>query len=192
MLPGKKAKMLLNAKQITITNIYFNMRPVIWRILQNASKAEHVMKKGCLCSKSTWKATKHTRSVISVGCFKMLYERRLCWQNQQHLIRFEELGTHLCCCVMEPWSCYRVDIENWFCVRLRRVGINLWKEWKNTLCFNLLLLWKNRNGTVRWKWLGNTDSTLTAFFSKSRQTHLIGISVPRPHFFTWDLEPHHN
>lgn len=53
MLPGKKEKMLLNAKQLTTTNIYFNMRTVIWRILENASKAAHVMKKGCVCSKST-------------------------------------------------------------------------------------------------------------------------------------------
>lgn len=163
---------------------------MIWRLLQHWSKAAHVMKKhvGCLCSKSTWKAMKHTNSVISIGCFKMLCERRLCWQNQQHLMRFEELGTHLCCCVMEPWSCYRVDIENWFCVRLRRVGINLWKEWQKYT----VLIYSCCGRIEMEQWDGSGLATLTAFISKSRQTHLIRISVPRPHFFTWDLEPHHN
>lgn len=38
----------------------------------------------------------------------------------------DEAGvTHLGRGVLEPWSCYGVDIENLFCLGLRRVGFHL-------------------------------------------------------------------
>lgn len=45
----------------------------------------------------------------------------------------DEAGkTHLWRGVLEPWSCYGVDIENLFCLGLRRVGFHLGeKEWQN-------------------------------------------------------------
>lgn len=40
--------------------------------------------------------------------------------------------THLWRSVLEPWSCYGVDIENLFCLGLRRVEFHLGeKEWQN-------------------------------------------------------------
>lgn len=40
--------------------------------------------------------------------------------------------THLWRGVLEPWSCYGVDIENLFCLGLRRVGFHLGeREWQN-------------------------------------------------------------
>lgn len=45
----------------------------------------------------------------------------------------DEAGkTHLWRSVLEPWSCYGVDIENLFCLGLRRVGFHLReREWQN-------------------------------------------------------------
>lgn len=48
--------------------------------------------------------------------------------------------THLWRCVLEPWSCYGVDIENLFCLGLRRVGFHLGeREWQNR---KILFWWR--------------------------------------------------
>lgn len=63
------------------------------------------------------------------------------WCVWQTLGTWGYLITHLCCCDLEPSSGYRVDIENLFCLGLRRVRFNLGKEWQKYILFQYGPLW---------------------------------------------------
>lgn len=70
--------------------------------------------------------------------------------------RMKLVKTHLWRSVLEPWSCYGVDIENLFCLGLRRVGFHLGeKEWQNR---KILFGWQSVSLSAlpsqEWIWRG--------------------------------------